>query len=173
MRLELPRGVVRQLELADAPALALQANNRAVWMNLTDIFPHPYTTEDADRWLARVTSQVPPTNFAITVNDELVGVIGFEIERGPRRYCAEIGYWLGQGYWGRGIATQALQAVTGYAFEHHELRRIQAHVFSWNSASMRVLEKCGYQREGWLLQSTIKDGTIVDEALYAKVRNEH
>ena len=169
MWLELSKCVIRALTLSDAPALVKHANNRAVWMNLRDTFPHPYTGEDADSWLSRVTKQVPATNFAIVVNDELVGVIGFEMDTGSRKHCAEIGYWLGKDYWGHGIATDTLQAVTEYAFAHHELKRLQAHVFSWNTASMRVLEKCGYQREGWLRQSTVKDGKMVDEALYAKL----
>src|SRR5205814_7482221 len=140
---------------------------------LTDMIPHPYTRDHADVWLAKVTSQMPPMTFAIAKNDELTGVIGFDVLLGPNRYSAEIGYWIGQEYWGRGIVTEALQAVTEYAFAHHEVTRLQAHVFEWNVASMRVLEKCGYQREGWLRQSGIKDGKLVDEALYAKLRDEH
>ena len=172
MRLELSKCVLRPLELTDAPALAKHADNRAVWSNMADIFPHPYTRDDADRWLTKVVNETPPTNFAITVNDEVVGVIGFESEPHPRKHCAKIGYWLGQDYWGRGIATEALRAVTEHAFAHHEVRRLHAHVFSWNAASMRVLEKCGYRREGWFRQSVVKDGKLVDQAFYAKLRDQ-
>ena len=120
MRLELSKCVIRSLEMTDARSIVEHLNNHAVWVNLTDLIPYPYTRGDADRWLTKVVNQTPPTNFSITVNDEFVGVIGFESEPHHRRHCAEIGYWLGQDYWGRGIATDALRAR---AFEREQIRR--------------------------------------------------
>src|SRR5262249_50400323 len=108
------------------------------------------------------------TEFAIEVGGEVIGSVGFRIQKDMEQHSAEIGYGLGQDYWGLGIATEALRALTEYAFSHYEqVLRIYAYVFEWNTASMRVLEKCGYEREGWLLK-TIKDGKAIDQALYAK-----
>jgi ribosomal-protein-alanine N-acetyltransferase len=173
MRRELTKCIVRSFQLADAASIAKQANNRAVWINLRDLFPHPYTLRDADKWLVqmeRLGSRA--TDFAISVGGEAIGGIGFRFQKDMEGHAAEIGYWLGQDYWGRGIATEALSAVTEYAFaEHPSLLRLFAYVFQWNIGSMRVLEKSGYQREGWLRNSIIKDGKIIDQALYAKLRN--
>ena len=172
MRLELSKCVIRSWRLADAPALVKHGNNRNVWINLRDLFPHPYTRAAAAKWLKGVRQQFPETSFSIAVDDEAVGGIGFHLHHGMDRYSAEIGYWLGESHWDRGIATEALRAVTAYSFSKHELRRIYALVFEWNAASMRVLEKCGYKREGWLKQSVIKDDKIIDQALYAILRDE-
>ncbi len=167
MRLELSKCIVRSLEAADARFLVKHANNPAVWANLLDIFPHPYTRDDAEKWLSKVTEQIPPTDFAIAAKDELIGVIGFQRLSGKQIHSAEIGYWIGQDYWGRGIATEAVRAITKYVLlRHADVRRIYARVFAWNIASMRVLEKCGYHRERWLLHSVVKNGKLVDEALY-------
>jgi ribosomal-protein-alanine N-acetyltransferase len=173
MRLELTKCIVRSFEWSDAASIAKHANNRAIWINLRDLFPHPYTLRDADKWLAQLERQgTRATEFAISVGGEAVGGIGFRIQKDMERHAAEIGYWLGQDYWGRGIATEALTAVTEYAFaEHQSLGRLFAYVFEWNTGSMRVLEKCGYQPEGWLRQSIIKDGKTIDQAIYAKLRN--
>jgi RimJ/RimL family protein N-acetyltransferase len=142
---------------------------------MRDSFPHPYTLADADKWIAHLQKQgADATHFAIAVEGNAIGCAGFQLQKDMERHTAEIGYWLGQDYWGRGIATEAVRALTEYGFSHHDrLTRIYGRVFEWNVASMRVLEKCGYQREGWLRQSAMKDGKIVDEALYAKLRDEH
>jgi RimJ/RimL family protein N-acetyltransferase len=173
MRLILARCVVRSFEWSDAASITQHADNRAVWINLRDLFPHPYTRKDANRWIMYLHKQgAAATEFAIDVGGEVIGSIGFRIQKDMERHSAEIAYWVGQGYWGRGIATEALRALTDYAFSHYEqLLRIYAYVFEWNTASMRVLEKCGYEREGWLRKSTIKDGKVIDQALYAKLRD--
>ena len=173
MRLELTKCVIRSFEWSDAASIAKHADNRAVWMNLRDLFPHPYTRQDANKWIMYLHKQGPAaTEFAIEVGDDVIGSIGFRIQKDMERHSAEIGYWLGQDCWGRGIATEALRALTHYAFSHYEqLLRIYAYVFEWNTASMRVLEKCGYEREGWLRKSTIKVGKVIDQALYAKLRD--
>src|SRR6476661_6764681 len=147
MRIELSNCVIRSPQLNDAASLVKHANNPAVWANLLDVFPNPYTTTDANEWLQKAGQQVRPTEFAIAVHDELIGVIGFQLLSDEQRHFAEIGYWLGQEYWGRGIATEAVRAITSYVFSgHHEIRRLYARVFEWNVASMRVLEKCGYYK---------------------------
>lgn len=146
------------------------ANNRNIWINLRDRFPHPYTAGDARRWLDMVVDQKPETNFAIAIADEAVGGIGFTVQPDVGRRSAEIGYWLGEDFWGRGITTEALIAVTDYAFSHYDVCRLFAHVFDWNDASARVLEKAGYTFEGRLLKSVTKDGQTIDQLMYAIIR---
>lgn len=139
-------------------------------MNLRDRFPHPYTVADARNWLDSVVERLPETNFAIAVNREAVGGIGYILQQDVAYRSAEIGYWLGEDYWGRGLATEALIAVTEYAFSHHDLCRIYAYVFEWNMASARVLEKAGYVFEGRLKKSVTKAGKTIDQLMYANIR---
>jgi len=146
------------------------ANNRNVWLNLRDRFPYPYTTSDARSWLEMVVGNKPETNFAIAVLDEAVGGIGFTVQPDVGRRSAEIGYWLGEEFWGRGIATEALIAVTDYAFSNYDVCRLYAHVFDWNGASARVLEKAGYACEGRMTKSVTKDGQTIDQLMYAMIR---
>ncbi len=172
LRLELPAGgaVVRAWERSDAASLVRYANNRRVWLNLRDTFPHPYTAADAEQWLARATALRPPTHFAIAVGNEAVGGIGFEPQSDVLRRSAEVGFWLGEPFWGRGIATAALAAVSAHAFATSDLCRLYAYVFEWNAGSMRVLEKAGYVREACLRRAVVKDGKVIDQYLYALVR---
>jgi len=162
---------VRSWEWRDREAIVRHANNRKVWLNLRDRFPHPYTIADARNWLEMVVGVRPENSFAIAVDDEAVGGIGFTVQHDVGRRSAEIGYWLGEEFWGRGLATQALIAVTDYAFANYDLCRMYAHVFEWNPASARVLEKAGYQFEGRLKKSVTKDGQTIDQLMYAVVRD--
>jgi RimJ/RimL family protein N-acetyltransferase len=160
---------LRRWGYGDEQSLAAHANNRAVWRNLRDTFPHPYTLSDAHGWIgARESDQEPLGQFAIEVAGDAVGGIGFEPGRDVHARTAEIGYWLGQPYWGRGIATEALGLMTAYAFETFHFDRVEAHVFDWNPASARVLEKCGYTREGRLRNKVFKDGQVIDDLIYAR-----
>lgn len=170
MEIDLARGQVRSWRLRDRASLVRHANNRNVWINLRDRFPHPYTEVDARNWLECVLDRVPETNFAIAVGGEAVGGIGFMLQQDVAYRSAEIGYWLGEDHWGRGLATDALKAITEYAFSHHDLCRIYAHVFEWNLASARVLEKAGYLFEGRLKKSVTKDGQTIDQLMYAITR---
>jgi RimJ/RimL family protein N-acetyltransferase len=163
-------GVVRSWTAADAPSLARHANDRAIWRNLKDRFPNPYTLADAEGFITHCQSENPESAFAIAVDDEAVGAIGFEHRGDIWRRSVELGYWLAQPYWGRGITTGAVRAVTAWAFDTWQLNRVWAGVFAWNPASARVLEKAGYAFEGRLKQSAVKDGELVDELIYAVVR---
>jgi RimJ/RimL family protein N-acetyltransferase len=114
-----------------------------------------------------------PTTFAIAVQDEAVGGIGLHLAEDVDRISAELGYWLGEAYWGRGVATAAVRGVTAYVFrEHTGLNRIFAVPFAWNHASARVLEKAGYTLEGRMRQSALKNGCITDQLLYSILRSE-
>lgn len=146
------------------------ANNRNVSINLRDRFPYPYTVSDARSWLESIIGLGPETNFAIDVAGEAVGGIGFSLQPDVAHRSAEIGYWLGEEFWGRGIATDALIAVTEHAFANYDICRLYAHVFEWNGASARVLEKSGYTLEGRLRKSVTKEGQTIDQLMYAMVR---
>jgi len=170
MDLRLERCILRSWRRGDEPALARHANNRKVWINMLDLFPHPYTLEDARWWIEKGSQTEGRVALAIVVSGEAAGGIGFDRGTGNARLTAEIGYWLGEDCWGRGIATEALRAVTDWAFATTDLVRIQAGVFEWNPASARVLEKAGYLLEGRLRKAYVKDGRTLDRLLYARLR---
>ena len=172
MQLPLTTCTVRSWRATDAKSLVAHANNRKIWLNLRDRFPHPYTKHDALEFLRSIRGGQSETVFAIAVNDEAVGSIGFVLQPDVERVSAEIGYWLGEPFWGRGIATEALSAVTAWAFEHHQLTRIFALPFAGNRASCRVLEKAGYVLEATLRRSAIKDGVILDQCQYAFITDQ-
>ncbi|HBN09464.1 MAG TPA: GNAT family N-acetyltransferase [Cyanobacteria bacterium UBA8530] len=159
--------VVRSFRPEDAESLAKQANNRKIWLNLRDLFPYPYRLEDARRFIARTASQVPEENFAIEVEKKAVGAIALIQGKDVERCSAEIGFWLGEEYWGRGIATSAVESVRDWAVETRSLIRLFAFVFGHNTASRRVLEKAGFELEGRLRCSAVKDGRITDQLLLA------
>jgi RimJ/RimL family protein N-acetyltransferase len=169
MELRTDSCVVRNFQLDDAASLAHNGNNRKVWLNLRDLFPHPYSEADAVGYIAMVMAQPQQTNFAITVDGVAIGGIGLRVGHDIERCSAELGYWLGEPYWGRGIATAAIEAVTRYAFSQLDLVRLFAVPFAGNVASCRVLEKAGYEREGLLRRSAIKDGEFQDQYMYAAV----
>src|SRR5258708_993642 len=154
---------VRSWRASDAEALLRHANNRNIWLNLRDAFPHPYTKHDARAYIRSVRERTPETTFAIAVEDEAVGSVGVLLRTDVERLWAEIGYGLAEPFWGRGIATEALVALTQYAIGAHGLTRIYALPFAWNLASCRVLEKAGYVLEARLRRSAIKDGEITDQ----------
>jgi ribosomal-protein-alanine N-acetyltransferase len=160
--------VVRPWNAADAQSLVAQANDRRVWLGLRDAFPHPYGIENAIRFISMAISKEPPTRFAIEVSGRLAGGIGYTERTDVERIGAEVGYWLGHEFWGRGIATTALRLLTDHVFRvRPELWRLYAVPFSSNPASARVLMKAGYRCEGTLRQSVIKDGAVLDQWMYA------
>lgn len=170
MELKLERCTLRPYRQDDEPSLVRYADNRNISRNMRDRFPYPYTDADARDWTTRVSTQNPVANFAIVVDDEVVGGIGLEPGTDIFRRSAEVGYWLGEPFWGRGLATEALRAVTEYAFKTFDICRLEAGVFEWNPASARVLEKVGYTLEGRARLGVTKDGRTGDRLLYALVR---
>jgi RimJ/RimL family protein N-acetyltransferase len=167
MNLKLTSCEVRSWRSGDLESLVTYANNRNVWINLRDRFPHPYTARDGHAFLKHTREQQPETAFAIVANGDAVGGIGFQLQGDVERVSAEIGYWLGEPFWGRGIATDALRALTEFAIVTHGLTRVYAVPFASNLASCRVLEKAGYVLEGRLRRSAVKDGSIIDQLQYA------
>jgi RimJ/RimL family protein N-acetyltransferase len=173
MQLEFAGGAIREWRATDAPSLARFANNPAVARQLRDAFPHPYRLRDAARFIAYAASSHPPSAFAIEVDGTAVGGIGISRLTDIERVSAEIGYWLGEPFWGRGLMTGAVDAVTAWAFETLAIHRIFAVPFAANAASCRVLEKSGYRLEGRLRRSALKDGVVQDQVLYAITDLEH
>ena len=167
MEIRTPTCLLRPLVPADAASLALHANDRDVWLNLRDAFPHPYALRDAQSYIAAAAARSPQTSFGIVVDGEAAGNIGLHPGRDVERLTAELGYFLGRRYWGRGIMTDAVRAVTRYAFAELGLHRVFAVPFAHNAASARVLEKAGYTLEGRMRRSVMKDGVVLDQWLYA------
>jgi RimJ/RimL family protein N-acetyltransferase len=173
MELEFAGGAIREWRASDAPSLARHANNLAVARQLRDAFPHPYRLRDAARFIAYAASTRPPSAFAIAVDGAAVGGIGISRLTDIERVSAEIGYWLGEPFWGRGLMTAAVGAMTGWAFDTLPIHRIFAVPFAANVGSCRVLEKAGYRLEGRLRRSALKDGIVQDQVLYAMTDLEH
>lgn len=161
---------LRSLSMADADSLARYANNRNVWRNLRDVFPHPYTREDALSFIAMIEAGSQENAFAIATSSEAIGVIGFHLEPDVLRRSAEVGYWLGEPFWGRGIMTRALNLICDHVFQNYDVIRLSAPVFAWNPASARVLENAGFIREGVMRSAVYKDGEITDLLMYGKLR---
>lgn len=156
LEIKLDQVLLRDWRPGDEDPLVRYANNRNIWINLHDCFPHPYTLADAEWWIQGPGQASSQTQFAIVLDGDAIGGIGFELREDVFRRSAEIGYWLGEPFWGRGIATEALRAVTECALKKFDLCRIEAGVFEENRASMRVLEKAGYVCEARLKKSVTK-----------------
>ncbi len=163
---------LRRWRKSDRDDLVAHADNRAVWRNMTHLFPHPYTTSDATSWIERCIDQDPPQDLVVAVDDRLVGVCGMGREEGVNRYTSEVGYWLGERHWGRGIMTAAFRAFVGYVWDTFDVQRLQATVFAWNPASARVLEKSGFTLEGVHRQAICKDDEFVDLLMFSQLRSE-
>jgi RimJ/RimL family protein N-acetyltransferase len=163
---------VRSWVDADVLALARYANNRDIWDNLRDTFPNPYTENDARAWIRSCLLQKPETNFAIATGKEAIGAIGLVLQQDVYVKSAEIGYWLAEEFWGKNIVSNAVNAFIRYIFAHFPLNRLYANVFDGNRASMRVLEKNGFELEGRLRQSVYKNGKIIDSLIYSILKDE-
>lgn len=170
MEITLKQSVLRPWRPGDEASLVSQANNRNIWRNVRDRFPYPYTLAHAREWIQLSGRVHPSTNFAIVVDGRAVGGIGVVLRDDIYRRSAEIGYWLGEEFWGRGIVTEAVVAITDWTFANFDICRVYAGVFEWNPASMRVLEKAGYRLEARLSKQVTKDGETIDEFIYAIIR---
>jgi RimJ/RimL family protein N-acetyltransferase len=159
--------ILRRWLEGDEESLQKHADNPNISTFLMDRFPYPYTIQDAISWVTFMQQQQPLTSFAIIINGQACGGIGVDLMDDVSRKTAEIGYWLGEPYWNRGIITEAVRILTDYAFKNLDIIRLQAGVFSKNSPSMRVLEKAGYVKEGILRNAVIKNGEVMDKHMYA------
>ena len=159
---------LRKWNEADLDNLVKYANNQNVAKWLTNGFPHPYTYEAGKAYLSMIANDNPTKVFAIEVNGEAVGSIGIFPQTDIHEKNAEMGYWLAEEYWGKGIMTQAIREIVEYGFSTFEIVRIFARPFSTNLKSQRVLEKAGFELEARLKRALFKNGKFMDELIYAR-----
>lgn len=160
---------LRDYATSDIEALVALANNKLVSRFLVYTFPYPYTRADAEWWISEGVQAEGDVTKVIEYNGQFVGSVGLTRQLGWRDHLAEIGYWLGEPYWGKGIATQAVQQMTESAFSDLKLQKLYAPILAPNQASMRVVEKCGYELEGVLKREVFKDGQYYDVYRFANV----
>lgn len=162
---------IRKWNIKDAVSLAEMLNNKKILDNLRDGLPYPYTVKDAEEFITAMLSadQEKTFAFAITLDDKVIGSIGvFRCENIHFR-TAEMGYYIGESYWSKGIMTSAVKQTCQYIFEHTDIIRIFAEPFSNNAASCRVLEKAGFQFEGFLRKNAVKNGKVLDMKMYSLI----
>ncbi|MDD5332436.1 MAG: GNAT family protein [Rhodoferax sp.] len=161
------RCVLRALTLADAASMRQHADDEAVWRNLFEGFPRPYTLADAQWWCGARPASLGYV-WGVDVGGQVVGCISVRPEDGWLRCNAEVGYWIGQAHWRRGITSEALALVTFWAWATlPEVTRLYAPIFAWNEGSQAVARKCGYVKEADLRRSAIKDGRVIDRVQWA------
>lgn len=159
--------ILRPFHLTDLDSLVKYANNPKIAANMTDAFPHPYTKEAGERFITMAMSHHPARIRAIVINDEACGGIGVHPGEDVHRKNAEMGYWLAEPYWGKGIITRAIQQTIDYGFSTFDITRIFARPYGFNLASQRVLEKAGMKKEAVLKNTLFKNGAYCDEVIYS------
>lgn len=159
---------IRPYTREDAQRLCELANNINIAKYLTNRFPHPYTIDHANTFIENFLKDDPTKFFAITYNNQLVGGTGIHLQEDIFINNAELGYWIGEPYWGKGIMTEALRLVTEKAFHQFPITRVYCRVFGNNPRSMKVLEKAGFVLEAKYEKTLLKHGEILDEYIYAK-----
>ncbi len=157
---------LRPLTISDKAGLVTLANNKNISDNLRDQFPHPYTNKDAEQLLADPDINGKALRFAVEYEGEFCGMIGLHFQDDVYSNTAEIGYWIGEPFWNKGIGTAAVKLATDYGLNELGLRRIYAGIYAYNVRSGRILEKCGYQKEGILVKAVLKNGKVWDEVRY-------
>lgn len=160
--------ILRSFRLTDKKSLAKYANNKNISNNLRDRFPHPYTEEGAEWFINFVLSDNDPVkNFIIDINDEAAGTISIFPGEDVYRLNAEIGYWLGEEHWGKGIMTAVIKATVKYAFENLGIKRIYATPFATTIGSVKALEKAGFIKEATIHNGVIKNNKVMDYYIYS------
>jgi RimJ/RimL family protein N-acetyltransferase len=161
--------ILREWKKSDAEALTKIANNRKIWDNVRDRLPYPYTKKDAKDWLALVKDQKTVTTFCIEADGKMAGSIGFTAKEDVYRKNVEIGYFIAEEYWGKGIATEAVGKIVEYIRRNFDVIRIYAEVFEYNKGSMRVLEKNGFYLESIRKRGAIKNDQVIDDYVWVKL----
>lgn len=165
---------IKKWELTDAGDLAAALSNTKIQDNLRDGLPYPYTRQDGIDYISAMLSadENKTFAFAITVDGKVIGSIGVFRQENIHRQTAELGYYIAEEYWGKGIMTEAVKQICKYVFEKSDIVRIYAEPFAYNSASCRVLEKAGFQYEGTLRNNAVKNGKMIDMKMYALLKTE-
>ena len=172
IRIELDTLVLRPWATEDEASLVQHANNRNIWLNVRDRFPHPYTAQDAKLWIKIAHRDTTMLNLAMEVDEQAVGGLGVIFKDDVYHRTAEMGYWLGEAYWNRGLTSQAVAALSDYILEHYDIVRLYAGIFEHNVASARVLEKAGYAFEARLQKNVTKRNETMDELVYVRLKSE-
>lgn len=165
---------IRKWELSDAKDLAAALSNKKVQDNLRDGLPYPYTEQDGKEFISAMLSadESETFAFAITVDNMVIGSIGIFRQGNIHRQTAELGYYIAEEYWGKGIMTEAVKQICEYVFANSDIIRIYAEPFAYNIASCRVLEKVGFQYEGTLRSNAVKNGRVIDMEMYSLLKAE-
>ena len=165
---------IRKWKLSDAEDLAIALSNRKVQDNLRDGLPYPYTEQDGKDYISDMLSANEDDTFAfaVTADNKVVGSIGVFRQGNIHRQTAELGYYVAEEYWSRGIMTEAVKQICEYVFGKSDILRIYAEPFAYNIASCRVLEKAGFQYEGTLRSNAVKNGEVIDMKMYSLLRTE-
>ena len=165
---------IRKWKLSDAKDLAAALSNKKVQDNLRDGLPYPYTEQDGKEFISAMLSadESETFAFAITVDNMVIGSIGIFRQGNIHRQTAELGYYIAEEYWGKGIMTEAVKQICEYVFAKSDIIRIYAEPFANNIASCRVLEKVGFQYEGTLRSNAVKNGKVIDMEMYSLLKAE-
>ena len=165
---------IRKWELSDAKDLAVALSNKKVQDNLRDGLPYPYTEQDGKEFISAMLSadESETFAFAITVDNMVIGSIGIFRQGNIHRQTAELGYYIAEEYWGKGIMAEAVKQICEYVFGNSDIIRIYAEPFAYNIASCRVLEKVGFQYEGTLRSNAVKNGRVIDMEMYSLLKAE-
>ena len=165
---------IRKWELSDAKDLAAALSNKKVQDNLRDGLPYPYTEQDGKEFISAMLSadENETFAFAITVDNMVIGSIGIFRQGNIHRQTAELGYYIAEEYWGKGIMTEAVKQICEYVFDNSDIIRIYAEPFAYNIASCRALEKAGFQYEGTLRSNAVKNGKVIDMKMYSLLKEE-
>ena len=165
---------IRKWELSDAKDLAAALSNKKVQDNLRDGLPYPYTEQDGKEFISAMLSSDESETFAfaITVDNMVIGSIGIFRQGNIHRQTAELGYYIAEEYWGKGIMTEAVKQICEYVFANSDIIRIYAEPFAYNIASCRALEKAGFQYEGTLRSNAVKNGKVIDMKMYSLLKEE-
>jgi len=166
------RFILREWRLSDKESLAEHADNIGIWNCVRDYFPHPYTIKDGEEFITMVMGKPKPAvDLAIEIEGRAVGGVGIVLQQDVERVGAEIGYWLGERYWNRGVMTDVIKKMVEYSFANFHIQKLYATIFDFNIASQRVLEKAGFEKEAVLKQAAIKNDKIIDLHYYGLIKS--
>ena len=165
---------IRKWKLTDAKDIAVALSNKKIQDNLRDGLPYPYSEQDGIDYISSMLSANEDETFAfaITLDDKVIGSIGVFRQQNIHRQTAEMGYYIAEEYWGKGIMTDAVKQICEYVFKNSDILRIYAEPFAYNTGSCRVLEKAGFQYEGTLRNNAVKNGKVIDMKIYSLLREE-
>ena len=165
---------IRKWKLTDAKDIAVALSNKKIQDNLRDGLPYPYSEQDGIDFISSMLSANEDEifAFAITLDDKVIGSIGIFRQQNIHRQTAEMGYYIAEEYWGKGIMADAVKQICEYVFKNSDILRIYAEPFAYNTGSCRVLEKAGFQYEGTLRNNAVKNGKVIDMKMYSLLREE-